>query len=216
MAHLKRLLSDIKEWSMGTSHLCKVDKTMQKLIKGIDYHELFKLSENYHRGNPYESLVIAIISQQISDSAADSIIRRLKSLFDGRLPSPGRLLKTNGKRLRSAGISPQKLLYLKDLCKRIKNGSLELKKMNKLENEDIIGELDAVKGIGRWTAEMFLISNLGRLDVLPADDLGIRKAIKKAYGLRNLPERKSIEKISGDWAPYRTIAAIYLWRSLRK
>ncbi len=123
------------------------------------------------------------------------------------------LLGTPEDRLRSAGLSPQKISYLRDLCERLEKKTLVLEQLSDLPDEEVIRELDAVRGIGRWTAEMFLIFVLARPDVLPADDLGLRKAAQRAYQLAELPTREKFTELSERWHPYSTIATLYLWRS---
>ncbi|MDE1828422.1 MAG: DNA-3-methyladenine glycosylase 2 family protein [Candidatus Micrarchaeota archaeon] len=200
-------LLDKGVWRRGTAHLARRDKVLGRIIRRVGYPN-FEVHENH-----YSSLIVSIVSQQISWAAANSILRRFRQMYKGRMPTPKEYLKTKNEKLRGAGISPQKCLYLKDLCERIENGALELKKFHRMPNEMIIEELDEVKGIGRWTAEMFLIFSLGRTDVFPMDDLGIRKAVKEVYGLRDLPDKKKLEGISRVWRPYGSIAALYLWHS---
>jgi DNA-3-methyladenine glycosylase II len=195
-------------WSKGIKHLKKNDKVIAKLIKDIKIDQR-KLNDDY-----LEAIVRSIIYQQISGKAGSAIIGKFKMLYKGKIPLPKQFLDTPENKVRKAGISPQKYSYLKDLCERIESGALELKKFKHMESEKIIQELDEVRGIGRWTAEMFLISSLGRTDVIPADDLGIKKGIQKAYKLRKLPEKEKIMKLSKNWQPYGTIASIYIWRSL--
>ena len=198
---------DRKVWSCAMAHLSRRDKIMAGLIKRMG-----RISINWG-GDSYESLMSAIIYQQISGAAGNSIEKGLKALYNGRMPSPKKFLKTLEKKVRGAGISPQKYSYLKDLCTRILDGRLELKKFDIMEDEDIIEELDKVRGIGRWTAEMFLIFSLGRINVVPRDDLGIKKAIKNVYGLGDYPTGSKFSELAERWAPYGTIASLYLWRS---
>lgn len=200
-------LLDKRVWKKGVVHLAKRDRVLGRIMKKVGYPS-FEVHENH-----YSSLIISIVSQQISWAAANSILRRFRLLYNGRMPTPKEYLRTKSEKLRGAGISPQKYVYLKDLCERIESGKLELKKFHKMPNEKIIEELDEVKGIGRWTAEMFLIFSLGRTDVFPVDDLGIKKSVKEVYGLRDLPDKKRLEKMSGAWHPYGSIAALYLWHS---
>lgn len=168
--------------------------------------------ENGH----YESLVGAIIFQQLAGSAAQAILNRFKQLYNGRIPEPQQYLNTNESKLRSVGLSPQKISYIHDLCQRIVNRQLDLESMRKLPDDEVVRQLDAVRGIGRWTAEMFLIFVLGRTDVLPVDDLGLRKVAKRVYKLRNLPSRERFEKLAENWHPYCSMATLYLWRSAEK
>jgi len=134
-------------------------------------------------------------------------------LYNGNYPTPRQYLNTRKSTVRSAGLSPQKISYIKDLSERIVSGRLDLKKISQGEDEKIIEELDEVRGIGRWTAEMFLIFSLRRVDVLPFDDLGVQKAIQKVYRLRKLPSNERMEKLRAAWRPYCSIATLYLWRS---
>ena len=203
-------IADSRTWKAGVAHLKKKDKTLARLIAKQKIPKI-ELWDDY-----YESLMQSIVYQQISGKAGDAIIKKFKALYGGKLPTPKRFLATKEKKVRAAGISPQKYSYLLDLCTRIEDGRLELKKFDKMDNERIIEELDEVRGIGRWTAEMFLMFSLGRTDVFPMDDLGIRKAMQHAYGLRALPDKKKMAELSREWKPYGTIASLYLWRSKDK
>lgn len=196
-----------KVWTKAMVHLSKNDSVIAGLIR-----KMGRLKVTWG-GDSYESLISAIIYQQISGAAGESIEKKFKAIYNGRMPSPKRFLKTPEKRVRIAGISPQKYSYLKDLCTRIIDGRLELKKFESMEDEDIIEELDEVRGIGRWTAEMFLMFSLGRTNIVPRDDLGIKKAIKKAYGLNGYPTGSKFSELAEKWAPYGTIASLYLWNS---
>lgn len=185
-------------------------KKDRKLAKIIDHIGEYNISQTK---NPYESLVEAIITQQLSGKAADSISKRFRGIY-GRFPKPADVLKTPDSKLRKAGLSGMKVKYIKDLSKRIDSGELKLNSMKKLQDDQIVEELTKVKGIGRWTAEMFLIFSLGRLDVLPVGDLGLRKGVQRLHSLPELPEKDEIEKIAQKWRPYRTVATWYLWKSL--
>ena len=202
------LISDKKVWAKGRAHLRKSDRTMAKLAARLP-NEPRTLKKNH-----FEALVTAIIYQQISGSAGDSIFRRFKSVYGGRTPTPSVFLSTKESVVRKAGISPQKYSYLKDLSERIEDGRLELRKFYRMDDAAVVEELDEVRGIGRWTAEMFLMFTLGRTDVLPVDDLGLRKGLMKAYGLKSMPEEAKFRKIAEKWHPYCTMASLCLWRSL--
>lgn len=158
----------------------------------------------------------SIIFQQLAGSAAGAILSRFKQLYGGRLPSPKEYLATEPDKLRGAGLSPQKISYLKDLSEKLDNGVLDLRKFSQTPDEEVVRELDDVRGIGRWTAEMFLLFALGRTDVLPIDDLGLQKAAKRAYRLRSLPGREKFGKLAEKWHPYSSVATLYLWRSGEK
>ncbi|MFH1145785.1 MAG: DNA-3-methyladenine glycosylase 2 family protein [bacterium] len=162
----------------------------------------------------WKALCEAIVSQQLSTKVADVIFKRFKKLGGKHgLPTPRQVVKWKAERLRAIGLSWQKISYFKDLANRINTSQLIMEDLPKLSNEDVIKELVKVKGIGRWTAEMFLIFVLGRLDVLPADDLGLQRAIKKVYGLRRWPSPKKVLELGKQWKPYETIASWYLWKA---
>ncbi|MDE1865277.1 MAG: DNA-3-methyladenine glycosylase 2 family protein [Candidatus Micrarchaeota archaeon] len=202
------LISDPSVWNAGVRHLSKGDRTMSRLIRALPARKM-----TLH-ANHFGSLVTAIIFQQISGSAGDSIMRRFKSIYGGKVPTPRVFLATEESKVRGAGVSPQKYSYLKDLSERIEDGRLELRRFWEMPDSEVAAELDEVRGIGRWTAEMFLIFTLGRKDVLPVDDLGLRKALMRAYRLRTLPSEKRFRGIAKSWHPYCTIASLYLWQSL--
>jgi DNA-3-methyladenine glycosylase II len=182
----------------------------RKLAKIIDRVGEFNLSLTK---NPYQSLVEAIITQQLSGKAADSISTRFRAIY-GRFPKPADVMETSDAKLRKAGLSYMKVSYIKDLSKKVESKEIRLAYMKNLTDEEIIVQLTQVKGIGRWTAEMFLIFSLGRLDVLPVGDLGLKKGIQKLYSLEELPEKEQMERIAEKWKPYRSVATWYLWRSL--
>ena len=164
----------------------------------------------------YEAIVGSIIFQQLAGSAARAILNRFKQMYGGRLPTPREYLSTSVERLRKSGLSPQKISYIKDLAQRLESGQLDLKQLESVSDEEAMKQLDDVRGIGRWTAEMFLIFKLGRTDVLPVDDLGLRKAAKQAYRLRKLPTKERFERLAMRWHPYSSISTLYLWRSMEK
>jgi DNA-3-methyladenine glycosylase II len=157
-------------------------------------------------------LVEAIITQQLSSKAADSISARFQAIY-GKFPKPSDVIGTSDVKLRKAGLSYMKVSYIKDLSKKVESKELRLAYMKNLSDEEVIVQLTQVKGIGRWTAEMFLIFSLGRLDVLPIGDLGLKKGIRNLYSLKELPEKEQIERIAEKWRPYRSVATWYLWRS---
>ena len=167
------------------------------------------------RSDPYEALVRAIVGQQLSTKAAASIWTKVLDIFGGATPSPKQLLEADPQALRDAGLSWPKVSYVRDLAERIADGELDVERLPELPDEEIVAELTAVKGVGRWTAEMFLIFHLGRPDVLPVGDLGIRRAVQVAYGLDDLPDPERLEQLAEPWRPHRTLACLYLWRSLR-
>jgi DNA-3-methyladenine glycosylase II len=166
-------------------------------------------------GDHYGALVRAIVSQQLSTSAARSIYARLTARFGGRPPTPQEILDDDPEELRAAaGLSRAKVSYLRSLAEHVISGELELERLSELDDERVIEELVAVKGLGVWSAHMFLMFHLERPDVLPVGDLGIRRAIERAYGLEGLPATDEMQRIAEPWRPHRTLACRYLWRSL--
>ena len=168
------------------------------------------------RSDHYGALVRAIVGQQLSVSAARAIYGRLTARFQGRPPTPAEILADDPEELRAAaGLSRAKVGFLRSLAEHVISGELELERMEELSDEQVTAELVAVKGLGVWSAHMFLMFHLERPDVLPVGDLGIRRAIQRAYGLQELPQAAEIERIAEPWRPHRTLACRYLWRSLR-
>src|SRR5687767_9139265 len=168
---------------------------------------------NAQHEDAFSALTHAIISQQLSSKAAATIARRFDALFDGLATSRGIAARTDAE-LRAVGLSGQKVRYMRDLCARVDDGSLPLAKLDSLDDEAVIAALTQVKGIGRWTAEMFLMFRLHRPDVLPVGDLAIVKAVQRAYRLRKAPNPARLERIGEPWRPYRSVACWYLWASL--
>lgn len=192
------------------NHLKKVDPVMAEVIAAVGKCDLVPRADGTH----FDAVMRAIIFQQLSGHAAGTIHRRFKDLFGGKDPTPKELLRTSDEKLRGVGLSGQKTRYLKDLATRVASGEFPIDTLDALPDDGIIEALTAVKGVGRWTAQMFLMFRLGRPDVLPDLDLGIQKGVKRAYGLRKHPAPKRVAKIGAKWAPYRTIASWYLWRLL--
>ena len=160
-------------------------------------------------------LVESIVSQQLSTKAAATIYGRLRALMpQSGVPTPDGILLQSDEALRAVGLSRQKVSYVRDLSQRVVDGSLKTDAFATLTDDEVIAQLTQIKGIGRWTADMILIFRLARPDVLPVGDLGIVKAVQKAYGLRKTPDAKRLLKIGEPWRPYRSIASWYLWRSL--
>ena len=159
----------------------------------------------------YEELVESIIGQQLSGKAADTIFKRFLALYKGRFPKPEVLLKTNDEKLRSAGMSYSKAAYIKNIAYAFKNNSLDVTKLKKMTDEEVIRELTKIKGVGNWTAEMILIFTFKREDVFSLGDAGLRRAIKNLY---NIDKEKDILKLAENWKPKRSYACWYLWRSL--
>jgi DNA-3-methyladenine glycosylase II len=194
-------------------HLRSVDHVIRRLIdeRGPIDPETDRRGS---RPDAYQALARAIVGQQLSTKAAASIWNRVVELFGGDTPTPRQLLGVDGEKLREAGLSWSKVGFLKDLAERVEDGRLDLGRLTELPDEDVVAALIEIKGVGRWTAEMFLIFHLGRPDVVSVGDLGIRRAIKDAYGMAELPDPTQMERISEPWRPHRTLACLYLWRSL--
>ncbi len=155
------------------------------------------------------------MGQQLSTKAARSIYNRLTDRFGGRTPTPEEVLADDPEELKAAaGLSRAKVSFLRSLAEHVLNGSLELDRLDELPDEEVIAELVAVRGLGIWSAHMFLMFHLGRPDVLPVGDLGIRRVVMLRYGLKELPGPDELERIAAPWRPYRTLACRFLWRSL--
>jgi DNA-3-methyladenine glycosylase II len=164
--------------------------------------------------DPFSALVHTITAQQISTKAAATIYGRLVGLMPNGVATPDAILSVTDDQLRQAGLSRQKSGYLRDLGAKVTSGDLPIGSLHELDDEKVIEAIVKVKGLGRWSAEMFLMFRLHRPDVLPVDDLGIVNAIQRLYGLRKKPKADRIKKIGEAWRPYRTVACWYLWRSL--
>lgn len=160
----------------------------------------------------FEALVESIVSQQLSVKASDTIYGRVLALGEGKLLPPVELAKVPEETLRKVGLSGQKVKYVHDLCAKVGDGRVVLTDLELLGDEEVIERLRLVKGIGRWTAEMFLMFRLGRPDVLPLQDLGIQQGMKKLYNMRDVPTADKMVKVAKKWRPYRSIACWYLWR----
>jgi DNA-3-methyladenine glycosylase II len=189
-------------------HLRAADPVMRAIIEAVGP---FTLRLERDR---FGMLVRSIISQQISTGAARSIRRRLQELAAPEGLSPAKLARFTGDQLRSVGLSPQKASYLADLAGKVNDGTVELRQIGRLPDERVVEQLTQVKGIGRWTAQMFLIFSLGRLDVFPHEDLGVRTAIRNRYGLADLPDKETAFAIAAAWHPYASVASWYCWRTL--
>ena len=189
-------------------HLQGADPVMKAVIDAVGP---FTLRLERDR---FGMLVRSIISQQISTSAALSIRRRLQELARPEGLKSANLAQFTEDELRSVGLSPQKVSYIADLAHKVNEGTVDVRQIGRLSDERIVEHLTQVKGIGRWTAQMFLIFSLGRLDVFPNDDLGVRTAIRNRYGLDDLPDKQTAHAIAEPWRPYATVASWYWWRTL--
>jgi DNA-3-methyladenine glycosylase II len=180
----------------------------------IKRHGACELGAARDRFDHFSMLVRAIVFQQLSTKAATTIHNRLLECLPGGKPTPECLAAVTEEQFRTAGISRQKAAYLRDLCERVSTGDVPLDALDAMTDDEVIDALVRVKGIGRWTAEMFLIFRLQRPDVLPVGDLGIVNAIQRAYRLRKKPTPEKMRKLGEAWRPYRSVASWYLWRSL--
>lgn len=191
-------------------HLSKEDPVIGSLIKQYGQCKLVPHSDHYGE------LVSSIVGQQLSAKAAAVIWLRLLALFGNKMPTPNQLIDIEEERLRAAGVSRPKIKYMKDLAAHILDKRLDLDHIATMPNEQLIEQLTAVKGIGEWSAHMFMIFGLGRLDILPTGDLGIRKALMQHYDLPELPDPATTITIANqnNWHPYETVASWYLWKAL--
>jgi DNA-3-methyladenine glycosylase II len=197
--------------------LAAADPTMAALIERvgkIDIEERLRRRKEERPADPYGALLRAIVGQQLSTKAARTIYGRVTDLFDGSAPTPEQLLGASEEDLRGAGLSGRKVEYIRDLAAHVISGELELDRLDELPDEQVIEEIVAVRGLGQWTAEMFLIFHLERPDVLSGGDLGIRKAVGIEYGLDEMPPPQRVLEIGEPWRPHRSLASLYLWESL--
>ena len=186
---------------------------MRELIKRLGPLDL----EARRRGRPadaYGALMRSIVGQQLSTRAARTIYERMTQLWDGRTPTPQQLLDVDPDAIRAAGLSRPKIAYLRSLAEHVLSGELEIDRFHQLPDDEIVEELTAVKGLGQWTADMFLMFHLSRPDVLPVGDLGLRRAFETVYELPSIPAAEEMEKFAEPWRPYRTLGSLYLWHSL--
>jgi len=197
-----------------TAALAGADPVMAGLIARIGTMSLERRRRGRPKGDAYGALLRAIVGQQLSAKAAATIFDRVLALYGGRVPAAQDLLETDESDLRGAGLSGRKVEYLKDLAQHVVSGELEVDRLGDLTDDKVIEEITAVRGLGVWTAHMFLIFHLEREDVLPVGDLGIRNAIKTEYGLDELPTPDEMESMAEPWRPHRTLACLYLWESL--
>jgi DNA-3-methyladenine glycosylase II len=197
--------------------LAAADPTMAALIERvgeIDIATRLARRSEERPADAYGALLRAIIGQQLSTKAARTIYGRVLDLFGGSTPSPEMLLEASEDDLRGCGLSGRKVEYVRDLAAHVLSGELELERLGELADEEVIEEIVAVRGLGQWTAEMFLLFHLERPDVLSGGDLGIRKAVQIEYGLEEMPAPQRVLEIGEPWRPHRSLASLYLWESL--
>jgi DNA-3-methyladenine glycosylase II len=194
----------------AVAHLRQADPIMAEIIDRVG-----PLNINYRRER-FPALVQAIIFQQLAGRAAQTIHDRfVVAVGKGHFPTPEDVLAASDEEMRGAGLSRGKMAYLRDLASHVQQGSLDFKRFPKMADDEVVAHLTRVKGIGRWTAEMFMMFNLRRPDILPVDDLGVRMAVMKAYGMAAAPLPKELREFGERWKPHRTAASWYLWQSLR-
>jgi DNA-3-methyladenine glycosylase II len=202
---------------MSAKRLAAADPVMAELIERIGKIDLATRLRRRSEERPadaYGALLRAIVGQQLSTKAARTIYLRVLDIFGGSTPSPEELLEASEADLRGAGLSGRKVEYLRDLASHIVAGELELDRLDELGDEEAIEEIVAVRGLGRWSAEMFLLFHLERTDILSGGDLGIRKAIQIEYGLEEMPTPERVVEMGERWRPDRSLASLYLWESL--
>jgi DNA-3-methyladenine glycosylase II len=195
----------------AVTHLRRVDAVLARVIDSVGPFTLEP------RGGPFPSLARAIFFQQLAGPAARAIMKRILDLLstdDARFFTPDEFLAAADEDLRAAGLSRQKLSYLRDLAEKFASGELREDEFAEADDEEVIRRVTSVKGIGRWTAEMFLIFSLGRPDVLPVDDLGVRRGFQLVYGLDGSPSPEQMQSIAEPWRPFRSVGTWYMWRSL--
>lgn len=210
---MKRSAAFLEQLEVAEKALSRRDEKLRNLIKR---HRPCQISPH---NRYFETLIEAVISQQLSTKAAETIYGRFKALYaPARFPTPEQILSTADEVLRGAGMSNAKVSFVKDLVAKTGDGTIRFNRLSRMSDEQIIEMFTQVKGIGVWTTQMFLIFSLGRLNVLPSGDLGIRKAIQITYGLDDLPGTREIEQIADEyqWRPYCSVASWFLWRSLQK
>jgi DNA-3-methyladenine glycosylase II len=197
-------------WVEAARHLSTNDRTLAPIIKRVGPCELAP------RRDYFPSLCRAIFAQQLSTKVAATLVGRFRAQFPRRLPTPQllreKLNADDGRFLRACGLSKQKAGYLLDLSKHFAEGRIDTRKLRKMSDQEVIDTLVQVKGIGRWTAEMFLIFTLNRPDVLPVDDLGLREGVRQIYELRKRPSALELQELAEPWKPWRSIATWYIWR----
>jgi DNA-3-methyladenine glycosylase II len=191
-------------------YLKKADPVLANVIDTVGRCTLVPRTEGTH----FDYVVRSIVYQQLSGKAAGTIHGRFLGLFDKQKLSPAAVLGIDEPQLRSVGLSGQKAKYIRSVAEQSHSGELAIESLHEMTDEEIIAALTQIKGVGVWTAQMFLIFRLGRPDVLPIADLGIQKGVQRAYGLRKLPKPEKVQKIGKKWAPYRTVGSWYMWRLL--
>jgi DNA-3-methyladenine glycosylase II len=198
------------DYRAARRHLMKCDPRMRDVIKRVGPCRLHAAAPR----DPFETLCLSIASQQLSTKAADTIFQRFRALFPGGRPTPEHVMTLSEAEIRATGFSRAKVSFVRDLAAHVLDGRLDLRRLRRHPDDEVMRQLVAVKGIGRWTAEIFLMFRLGRQDILPADDLGLMIAAHRVYKLRKRPDAKKLRKMGEAWRPFRSVAAWYLWATL--
>lgn len=196
------------------AELAATDPVMAELIERLGKRSVAQRRRGEPKPDAYGALLRAVVGQQLSSKAARTIYGRVLDLFGGTTPTPEQILAASESDLRGTGLSGRKVEYIRDLAAHVRNGKLELDRLGELSDEEVIEEIVAVRGFGRWSAEMFLIFHLERPDIISGGDLGIRKAIQLLHGLEEMPTPDGVVEIGERWSPHRSLASIYLWESL--
>jgi DNA-3-methyladenine glycosylase II len=196
------------------AELAAADPVMAKLIERLGERSAARRRRGEPKPDAYGALLRTVVGQQLSSKAARTIYGRILDLFGGKTPTPEQILAASESDLRGAGLSGRKVEYIRDLAAHVQSGELELDRLGELSDEEVIEEIVAVRGLGRWSAEMFLLFHLERPDIIAGGDLGIRKAIQLSYGMDEMPTPDQVEEIGERWSPNRSLASIYLWESL--
>jgi len=189
------------------AHLCAADPVLAGIIKRVGAYDM-----QYHEPT-FRALVRSIVFQQLHGKAARAIFDRLQAKAGGEI-TPESILKLRPPQMRALGLSKQKLTYIRDLAHKTRDGVVEFHKFPQMSDEEVIAELTQVKGIGQWTAHMFLMFALRRPNILPTGDYGVRSAMRKAYGMKVMPKPRTMERLAKGWHPYCSVASWYMWRSL--
>jgi len=196
------------------AELAAADPVMAELIERLGERSAAQRRRGEPKPDAYGALLRTVVGQQLSSKAARTIYGRILDLFAGKTPTPKQILAASESDLRGAGLSGRKVEYIRDLAAHVQSEELELDRLEQLSDEEVIEEIVAVRGLGRWSAEMFLLFHLERPDIIAGGDLGIRKAIQLSYGMDEMPTPDQVEEIGERWSPNRSLASIYLWESL--
>ncbi|MFI5310729.1 MAG: DNA-3-methyladenine glycosylase family protein [Gemmatimonadales bacterium] len=200
----------LRQHHRAISHLREADPALGAVIDRVGPFQLRPRTGGTH----FDYVVRAIVGQQLSGKAAATIYQRLLDLHGGKAPTPAQLIKAPDAQLRAVGLSGRKTEYVKELAAQSHAGRIAIDRLHEMSDDEVIETLVSVRGVGRWTAQMVMMFRLARPDVLPELDLGVQKAVQKLHRMRKLPTPEKLQKIGAKWAPYRTYAAWYLWRSL--